>query len=225
MGNLDPAAVDFDKAIALSPDYLTTYGDRAFLRFKTQDNPGAIEDIHRALSADDSSENTSQRQLFITRCLTHFCLAATDANHVELAIADFEQLVTCFLQTPDHSPNSSAQSSSQTSKRIHIDRLFRLSRLRPHKLLEPLPQFLTHRPTHRRLVQLSFHLLFRLLKLLLHPPLHLLALRLKLLRNLRQRPLSIRLFCSLSSCKLLIAKLFSLLLHAIAHLPHKRLRS
>ena len=127
IGELDAAAADFESAIALTPNHAATYGNRASLRFQTQDNQGALEDISKAASSKKSvaektnskkaiaeninqSKLTSQRDLYATRCLIHFCLAATDPDRLRLALKDFEQLIALF-----ESSMAESQSSSQTS--------------------------------------------------------------------------------------------------------------
>ncbi|MEO1682923.1 MAG: tetratricopeptide repeat protein [Cyanobacteria bacterium J06631_12] len=104
LGEVGQAVADFDRAIVRSPDYGLPYCDRSALRFKAHDLVGALSDANQAILLMAHTVQTAQvcKEIYATRCLTHFCL-----GDPKRALEDFEQLVHCIGQ---------GQSSSQTSK-------------------------------------------------------------------------------------------------------------
>ena len=56
MGNIPESIVNFDKAIALKPNYIEAYGNRFVARFYTKDYAGAIADCDIVLKLKPKDE-------------------------------------------------------------------------------------------------------------------------------------------------------------------------
>ncbi|MGB3297086.1 MAG: tetratricopeptide repeat protein [Phormidesmis sp.] len=94
LNEFDRAHLDFDAAIALSPDYGAVYGDRAWLRLKAGDWVGAIADTDQALALTANLQPL--KDIYATRCLALFCL-----QQPKQALQSFEQMIESIAKRID----------------------------------------------------------------------------------------------------------------------------
>jgi tetratricopeptide (TPR) repeat protein len=82
VNELESARADFDRVIALNPDYARAYHLRGLVKARQGDDPGAIEDFGRALALDANYAAAYASRASIYQNLGQDALAAEDLQAV-----------------------------------------------------------------------------------------------------------------------------------------------